>query len=247
MKRRDFLRLAAGGDPAAPLAAAADVQTSCYPRGDLGYADTGFTGCKDFPTPYIDRLAHSGIGFTNAYASHPFCSPTRAGLLTGRYPQRFGYEDNPIFNPHNEVAGLPTSEITIADLLSNAGYVTGQIGKWHLGAAPQFHPLKRGFKEQFGFLSGSHDYFKSEADNPDAPDDMIPIERDGKPVQEKEYLTDAFSREACEFVARHAREPFFLYLAYSAPHSCSAASLSRSREEHNRPYPALVRRDGHRD
>ena len=222
MKRRAFLKTAAGVG-LTPLA-----RTAATPRrpniivilaDDLGFADTGFTGCKDFSTPYIDRLARSGVRFTNAYVSHAFCSPTRAGLMTGRYQQRFGHENNPVYNPHDDVAGLPTSEITLANVLSGAGYATGQIGKWHLGAAHQFHPLKRGFQEQFGFLGGGHDYFKAETANPDAREYLIPIERNGKPVEEKEYLTDAFSREACEFVGRHAKDPFFLYLAYNAPHT----------------------------
>ena len=139
--------------------------------------------------------------------------------MTGRYQQRFGHENNPKYDNDDQVSGLPTSEITIAQVLSDAGYVTGQIGKWHLGAAPKFHPLKRGFKEQFGFIGGGHDYFKSESDNPKAREYMIPIERDGKPVAETEYLTDAFSREACSFVGRHAKDPFFLYLAYNSPHT----------------------------
>ncbi len=186
---------------------------------DLGFADVGFQGCKDFSTPYIDRLAHAGIRFTNACVSHPFCSPTRAGLMTGRYQHRFGHENNPVYNPRDEVAGLPVREITLANVLSDAGYATGQIGKWHLGAAPRFHPLKRGFKEQFGFLGGGHDYQKAETDNPNAREYLIPIERDGKPVVETDYLTDAFSREAAAFVRRHDKDPFFLYLAYNAPHT----------------------------
>jgi arylsulfatase A-like enzyme len=186
---------------------------------DLGFGDLGFTGCKDIATPYIDRLARAGVRFTNACVSHPFCSPTRAGLMTGRYQHRFGHENNPIYNPQDNTAGLPTTEITLPQVLSDAGYVTGQIGKWHLGAAPQFHPLKRGFKEQFGFIGGGHDYFKAENDNPNAREYLIPIERDGKPVVESDYLTDAFSREASAFVRRHDKDPFFLYVAYNAPHT----------------------------
>jgi arylsulfatase A-like enzyme len=186
---------------------------------DLGFGDVSFQGAKEFSTPYIDRLSRAGVRCTNGYASHPFCSPTRAGLLTGRYQHRFGYEDNPGFDPHNDIAGLPVTETTLANLLSDAGYATGQIGKWHLGAAPQFHPLRRGFKEQFGFIGGAHDYFKADADNPNAPDYLAPIERDGKPVVETDYLTDAFSREAASFVRRHDKDPFFLYLCYNAPHA----------------------------
>ena len=186
---------------------------------DLGFGDVGFTGCKDIATPYIDRIAKAGVRFSNACVSHPFCSPTRAGLMTGRYQHRFGHENNPIYDPHNDIAGLPLREITLANVLADVGYATGQIGKWHLGAAPQFHPLKRGFKEQFGFLGGGHDYLKAETDNPNAREYLIPIERDGKPVVETEYLTDAFSREAAAFVRRHDKDPFFLYLAYNAPHT----------------------------
>ena len=219
MNRRTFLKTTAA--TAAPLAAASLSRPNIIVilADDLGFADVGFQGCKDFSTPYIDRLARSGIRFTNACVSHPFCSPTRAGLMTGRYQHRFGHENNPKYDRNDQVAGLPTSEITIAQVLSDAGYVTGQIGKWHLGAAPKFHPLKRGFKEQFGFIGGGHDYFKAELDNPNAREYMIPIERDGNPVAETEYLTDAFSREACSFVGRHAKDPFFLYLAYNAPHT----------------------------
>ena len=123
---------------------------------DLGYADVGFQGCKDIPTPNLDALATSGVRFTNGYVSGPYCSPTRAGLMTGRYQTRFGHEFNPEASD-----GLPLSETTIADRLKAAGYVTGLVGKWHLGSLPQFHPQKRGFDEFFGFLGGAHDYFRS--------------------------------------------------------------------------------------
>jgi len=123
---------------------------------DRGYADVGFHGCRDIPTPNVDALAASGVRFTSGYVSGPYCSPTRAGLMTGRYQTRFGHEFNPGGN-----GGLPLSETTIANRLKTAGYVTGLVGKWHLGSLPQFHPQKRGFDEFFGFLGGSHDYFRS--------------------------------------------------------------------------------------
>src|SRR4051812_21095242 len=123
---------------------------------DYGYADVGFHGCKDIPTPALDSLAANGVRCTNGYVSGPYCSPTRAGLMTGRYQQRFGHE----FNPGGGAElGLPVSETTIADRLKAAGYVTGVVGKWHLGAAPKFHPQKRGFDEFFGFLGGAHPYY----------------------------------------------------------------------------------------
>jgi arylsulfatase A-like enzyme len=220
MNRRTFLKTATCASLSPALAGATRrPNIIVILADDLGFADVGFQGCKDFSTPYIDRLANAGVRFTNACVSHPFCSPTRAGLMTGRYQHRFGHENNPVYDPRDDVAGLPVHEITLANILSDAGYATGQIGKWHLGAAPQFHPMKRGFKEQFGFLGGGHDYFKAATDNPNAREYMIPIERDGKPVVETEYLTDAFSREVAAFVRRHDKDPFFLYLAYNAPHT----------------------------
>jgi arylsulfatase A-like enzyme len=247
VNRRTFLQTAAGAALASPLdAAVRRPNIIVILADDLGYADVGFTGCKDFATPNIDRLARTGLRFTNACVSHPFCSPTRAGLMTGRYQHRFGHENNPTYNPADEVAGLPTGEITIANVLSDAGYVTGQIGKWHLGAAPKFHPLRRGFREQFGFIGGGHDYFKAEPDNPHAREYMIPIERNGKPVAETEYLTDAFSREAISFVRRHAKDPFFLYLAYNSPHTPLQAPqkyldrVSNISDEIRRKYAAMI-------
>ena len=181
---------------------------------DMGYSDVGFHGCKDIPTPHLDALAASGVRFTNGYVSGPYCSPTRAGLMTGRYQTRFGHE----FNPGGEggTTGMPTSEVTLANRLKSAGYVTGLVGKWHLGAAPQFHPQRRGFDEFFGFLGGAHDYFKSQE-----------IVRGNEPVKETEYLTDAFAREAVAFIDRHQTQPWFLYLAFNAVHTPMQADDAR--------------------
>jgi arylsulfatase A-like enzyme len=182
---------------------------------DLGYADVGFTGGTEIPTPNIDRLAAGGVRFTQGYVSHPFCSPTRAGLLTGRYQQRFGHEHNPRYDPNDDKSGLPTSERTLADVLSRAGYPTGAVGKWHLGATARFHPNARGFAEYFGFIGGSHNYFSG---LPGSGQYTIPLSRNGQPVDEPEYLTEAFAREAVAFILRHRGGPFFLYLAFNAPH-----------------------------
>lgn len=225
LNRRTFLGMAGGGILGAGLAgtriargAARKPNVIIILADDLGYADVSFNGCEDYTTPHIDSIARGGVRFSNGYVSHPFCSPTRSGLMTGRYQQRYGHENNPRYDPRDEVAGLPVTETTVAQVMARQGYITGQIGKWHLGAAPKFHPLKRGFQEQYGFIGGGHDYFKAEMEG-EPKEYLIPIQRDGKPVVEKEYLTDAFSREAEAFVRRHAREPFFLYLAYNAPHT----------------------------
>ncbi len=179
---------------------------------DMGYADVGFHHCKDIPTPHLDALAASGVRFTNGYVSGPYCSPTRAGLLTGRYQQRFGHE----FNPGGGEQGLPLTEKTLADRLRAAGYKTGLVGKWHLGAQEAMHPQKRGFDEFFGFLGGAHSYFKAGS-----------ILRGTAPVTEMDYTTDAFGREAVAFIERHKAEPWFLYLAFNAVHTPMDATEDR--------------------
>ena len=182
---------------------------------DMGYADIGCHGCKDIKTPSIDSIARNGVRFTNGYVSCPVCSPTRAGLATGRYQQRFGHEYNtgPPPGGLRENVGLPLTEVTIANVLKSAGYATGAVGKWHLGMVPHFHPFKRGYDEFFGFLHGGHSYIDPSLGT------FNPVLRGTEPVDEKEYLTDAFSREAVAFVERHRKETFFLYLAYNAVHT----------------------------
>jgi arylsulfatase A-like enzyme len=205
---------------------------------DLGNADLGFQGCRDIPTPRIDSLAQNGVRCTNGYVSCPYCSPTRAGLLTGRYQQRFGHEFNPgPVAARDDKFGLPLSETTLADRLKAAGYVTGLVGKWHLGETSQFQPQKRGFEEYFGFLGGGHAYF---------PGQGAPIYRGTEGVEEKEYLTDAFARVAVAFVERHKDQPFFLYLAFNAVHTPMHATddrLSRFTsiaDEERRTYAAML-------
>ena len=180
---------------------------------DLGYADVGFQGLKDFATPNIDRLAGSGIRFTSGYVSHPYCSPSRAGLLTGRYQHRFGHIHNPKFRAGE---GLPLSETLLPETLVQAGYVSGIVGKWHLGDAPRFRPRERGFDEFFGLIGGGHDYFKSAGS--DAREYLIPLSENGEDVPVEGYLTQQLTDAALDFVRRHADRPFFLYLAYNAPH-----------------------------
>jgi len=124
---------------------------------DLGYHDIGVHGGRDVPTPHIDALAAVGVRCTSGYVSAPYCSPSRAGFLTGRYPTRFGHE----FNPHEgdpAQLGLPLDQRTIADRLRAAGYATGLVGKWHQGFDRAHHPQARGFDDYFGFLVGGHNY-----------------------------------------------------------------------------------------
>src|SRR5262245_6082723 len=190
--------LAAGGVWAADLAKKPNIVILL--ADDQGYADTGFQGCKDINTPNIDALAKGGVRCTNGYVSGPYCSPTRAGLMTGRYQQRFGHEFNPGPTPEPGF-GLALTETTLAQRLKDAGYTTGMVGKWHLGFEKQFHPLSRGFQSYFGFLGGAHPYFITKGQPPENP-----VMRGFEPVDEKEYLTDAYAREASAFIDQHSKD-----------------------------------------
>jgi arylsulfatase A-like enzyme len=181
---------------------------------DQGYGDLACQGGKDIPTPNIDTIARNGVRCTSGYVSGPYCSPTRAGLMTGRYQQRYGHEFNPGPAPNGrENIGLSLAEATLPERLKGAGYSTGMVGKWHLGYEPKFHPQQRGFEEYFGFLAGAHSYLDWEAKKQ-------PILRGTQPVVEQTYLTDAFGREAVAFLDRHKgrEKPWFLYLAFNAVH-----------------------------
>ena len=126
---------------------------------DQGYADVGFHGSNEIFTPNIDRIAKNGVVFSEGYVSYAVCSPSRAGLITGRYQNRFGYSRNILLAPNDSLMGLPLSEQTLPDVLNNVDYKTKAIGKWHLGAHKSLVPEKRGFDEFFGFLIGGHRYF----------------------------------------------------------------------------------------
>lgn len=229
---------------------------------DLGYADVGFNGSTDITTPNLDDLAKNGTVFTSAYVVHPFCGPSRMGLFAGRYPHHFGA---PFNLPNTGMGieeynrdGIPVDETLISTVLQDAGYHTGAVGKWHMGEAPPFHPNKRGFDDYFGFLGGGHKYFPHQFQpayqrqvkngNTDINDYLKPLERNGTPVEETEYITDALSREAVRFVRQAAGrdDPFFLYLAYNAPHSPLEATdddLARFpdiKDEKRRTYAAMV-------
>lgn len=194
---------------------------------DLGYADIGCYGSQEIPTPHIDGLARRGIKFTNAYVTAGTCSPSRAGLMSGRYQQRFGFEFNtgPGGVTRRRGRGLDPSAVTLADVLKHAGYATGAVGKWHLGNRAQFHPQQRGFDEFFGFLAGAHHYVEPATLSAEARavehggGDTDGILRGSERVDEDEYLTDIFAREAADFIERHKQEPFFLYVPFNAVHT----------------------------
>jgi len=178
---------------------------------DLGYGDLGCYGSKNINTPHLDTLATQGVRLTHYYVAVPLCAPTRVSLMTGKYPQRTSLAWNP--NWKNPDDGLSPDEITIAELLRDAGYHTGLVGKWHLGYSEKFRPLKQGFQEYYGFLSGWADYHKHTY-----RDDSKWMFRNEQPFDEPGYMTDLLTREAIAYLDRHQHESFFLYLAYNAPH-----------------------------
>ena len=257
--------------PVAILQAAGPSQASDAPRpnivlilcDDLGYADVGFNnGVEDVKTPSIDALASTGVIFCSAYVPHPFCGPSRMGMLTGRYPHCFGAPFNlpPSADPFDKYdnEGIPTSEILMGTMLQKAGYFTGCVGKWHLGFAPEQHPNKRGFDDFYGFLGGGHMYFPEKYGPIYARQKrngkryineyIMPLEHNGKEVEETEYMTDALSREAARFVkeASGKGKPFFLYLSFNAPHMPleakqeDLAKFTSVKDQKRRTYLAMM-------
>lgn len=218
---------------------------------DLGYSDLGVQGSKDIPTPHIDSLAQHGVRCTEGYVSSPMCSPSRAGLMTGRSQSRFGHEIN--WEPEwpadpNDTRGLPLTEKTLADHLKAAGYHTGVVGKWHLGEAPPYHPNRRGFDEFFGFIGGGHNYFCGAYRNtPPQNYYNSPLERNGvsQPITPG-YLTTVLGKEAASFIHRNKEKPWLLYTAFNAPHTPLQATpelLERVKhisDEPRRTYAAMI-------
>lgn len=172
---------------------------------DLGYGDLGCFGATDIKTPNIDKIASSGIRFTDFYSASSVCSPSRAGFLTGRMPQRMGI--NAVFFPES-FTGMPPSEITIAEMLKEKGYTTGIIGKWHLGHFEKYLPLQQGFDEYFGI--------------PYSNDMASVVYMRGNDVEnydvDQHYITQTYTNEALSFIGNHRDQPFFLYLAHNMPH-----------------------------
>jgi N-acetylgalactosamine-6-sulfatase len=193
---------------------------------DLGYGDIGCYGSPDVRTPNIDGLAKQGVRFTSFYSNGPECTPTRTGLMTGRYQHRVGglecavglanvgrYDDAIRLAAAHEL-GLPVEETSIARMLKDAGYATALCGKWHLGYEPKFLPRRHGFDYFFGSLGGAVDYFHhTESDG------QLMLYQNEAPVRREGYMTDLITEEAVRFIARQSEKPFFLYVAYTAPHA----------------------------
>lgn len=199
---------------------------------DQGYGDLGCYGSKEAQTPHLDRLASEGARLTNFYVAWPACTPSRASLLTGRYPQRHGLYDmirneapdyGKRYTPaeyavtFERIAGMDTREILIANMLSNAGYACGMFGKWDLGMQQRFLPLARGFGDFYGFVNTGIDYFTHERYG------VPSMYRNNQPTTEDRgaYTTDLFEREALRFIDENRERPFFMYLSFNAPHSAS--------------------------
>jgi arylsulfatase A-like enzyme len=180
---------------------------------DLGWGDLSCYGRPDYRTPNLDRLAQQGIKFTDAYSASAVCTPTRCGLITGRYPARLKIGLAEPLPASNHSVGLDPNHPTVASLLKQNGYATALIGKWHLGSKPEWGPNAHGFDEFFGSLSGAVDYHehKNGLGEPDLFENLTPVERHG-------YLTDLFTERAVRYVTEHRNTPFYLSLHYTAPH-----------------------------
>jgi len=222
---------------------------------DMGYADVGFNGCKDIPTPNIDIIANEGVRFDEGYVSFPVCGPSRAGFLTGRYQDRFGFTTNPSIDPNNPIAGLPIEEETLAQVLRKADYNNAIIGKWHMGTNDVFHPLERGFDYFYGFLSGGHNYYPDQLTYNDLSDVTekwgwyrTKIIENRTKVETDDYLTDELSDAAVRYIKNQSEngQHFMLYLAYNAPHTPLQATekyLSRFpniTDKKRKTYAAMV-------
>ncbi|GAB1308866.1 hypothetical protein KH5_15490 [Urechidicola sp. KH5] len=222
---------------------------------DMGWADVGFNGCTDIPTPNIDVIANEGVNFNEGYVSFPVCGPSRAGFLTGRYQDRFGFTTNPTIDPNNPIAGLPVEEETIGEILHKVDYNNAIIGKWHMGTHPNFHPLEQGFDYFYGFLSGGHNYFPDQLTLNDLSEVSqkwewyrTKIIENRTKVETDDYLTDELTDAAVNYINKQAEnnQHFMLYLAYNAPHTPMQATekyLARFpniEDKRRKTYAAMV-------
>ena len=226
---------------------------------DLGYADVGFNGSKDIKTPSIDALATTGTKFSSAYVPHPFCGPSRAGILTGRYAHAIGAQFNLPPNSETINEGIDLNEKFMSKMLQESGYRTGLVGKWHLGATDKYHPNNRGFTDFYGFLGGGHNYHPEDYKPKYLAakergvkviwDYLSPLEHNGTEVNDdNEYLTDVLSNYGVRFIEESSKEeePFFLFMSYNAPHTPLEAKkedmevFANIKNENRRTYAAMV-------
>lgn len=176
---------------------------------DLGYGETGIQGCKDIPTPHIDSIAKNGLRCTQGYVAATYCSPSRAGLMTGKYPTRFGHE----FNAITRQSGLSLKEITIADRLRKLGYATAAVGKWHLGESAEYHPTRRGFDEFYGTLANTPFFHPTKFIDSKLSPDVKAID------DENFYTTDKYAERSVDWIERNRDKPWLLYLPFNAQHA----------------------------
>ena len=207
---------------------------------DLGNGDLSYNGCKDIETPHLDRLAKSGAILTDMHTTASVCAPSRAGLMSGRYQQKVGFECNA---PHGE-HGLPGSVVTYAEAMQQSGYETMGLGKWHLGDQPEMHPNAQGFDSFSGFIAGGRSYWPVKNPNKNGM-----MQRNGVQVPEAEisYVTDWLTDEAIRLIeARDQAKPFFMYLSYNAPHTPmhakeeDLAKYAHIENKGRRTYAAMV-------
>jgi arylsulfatase A-like enzyme len=176
---------------------------------DLGWGETGCYGSKDIPTPHIDSIAANGIRFTQGYVAATYCSPSRAALMTGRYPTRFGHE----FNSVAARKGLDLQETTMATRLKSLGYATACVGKWHLGAQPEYRPTKRGFDEFFGTLANTPFFHPTQFVDSRVSDEVQKI------TDDRFYTTDEYATRSIDWIEKSKSQPKFLYLPFNAQHA----------------------------
>lgn len=192
---------------------------------DAGYADFGFQGSTTMKTPHLDQFAKEGMKFNQAYVTAAVCGPSRAGILTGKYQQRFGFEENNVpgymsnYYIDDDDMGLPLDQKTIAEYLKKLGYCTALFGKWHQGNADRFHPTKRGFDHFYGFRGGARSYFEYNENNPTSRVEDL-LETGFRNFGEtNDYLTASFAKATVDFIEQNKDEPFFALLAFNSVHT----------------------------
>lgn len=176
---------------------------------DQGWGETGCYGNKEIPTPHIDSLAKNGVRFTQGYVAATYCSPSRAGLMTGRYPTRFGHENNAVANR----SGLRLDQVTLASRLKELGYATCCVGKWHLGMGPEYRPTKRGFDEFYGTLANTPFFHPTNFIDSRLSDEVRQVE------DKSFYTTEAYAARSVDWLERNKEKPWFLYLPFNAQHA----------------------------